>query len=184
MRQKQPARVVALIIASQAVSLLGGQMSTLAVGLWLFATTGAATPLAFIALSRVLARLLLAGSAGLLADRADRRLVLLAAEGLQALASLLLLLDLQAGTFHIWHLYGLAALQSAGATVQEPALFATIARLVSPQSYTRVNALQHLSGPLTAMLAPALSGLALTALGVSGVITIDLLLPSVSAKRH
>lgn len=175
MCQKQPARVVALIIVSQAVSLLGSQMSTLAVGLWLFATTGAATPLAFIALSRVLARLLLAGPAGLLADRADRRLVLLAAEGLQALASLLLLLDLQAGAFQIWHLYGLAALQSAGATVQEPALFATIARLVSPQDYTRVNALQHLAGPLAAMLAPALGGLALTAIGVSGVITVDLL---------
>lgn len=175
MRQKQPAHVVALIIASQAVSLLGSQMSTLAVGLWLFATTGATTPLAFIMVSRVLARLLLAGPAGLLADRADRRFVLLGAEGLQALASLLLLLDLQAGTFHIWHLYGLAALQSAGATVQEPALFATIARLVPPQGYTRVNALQHLSGPLAAMLAPALGGLALTTLGVSGVITIDLL---------
>ena len=69
------------------------------------------------------------------------RRVLLGAEVLQALASLLLLLDLVAGTFVTWHLYALTALQAAGAALQEPALLATTTQLVPLAQRTRANAL-------------------------------------------
>ena len=160
-RSGKVARVFVLLLASQSSSLLGSRMSAVAVGLWLFTTTGAVTPLALTALAAVLPRVLFTGPAGLLADHCDRRRVLLGAEVLQALASLLLLLDLVAGTFVTWHLYALTALQAAGAALQEPALLATTTQLVPLAQRTRANALQQLGGPLAAVLAPALAGLVL-----------------------
>jgi DHA3 family macrolide efflux protein-like MFS transporter len=175
MEWNRPVGVFLLLVGSQSISVLGSRMSALAVGLWLFAERGAATPLALTALFAILPRLLLGGVAGVLADRRDRRQLMLAAEGIQALASLALLADLLAGSFAVWHLYLLAALQAAGGAVQEPTLQASLARLVPPAERTRANAILQLAGPLAAVLAPPLAALALGSLGVAGVVALDLL---------
>jgi hypothetical protein len=163
------------LVASQALSLLGSRMSALAVALWLFAEGGLATPLALAALAAALPRLLLAAPAGLLADRADRRRILIAAESAQAFASLALLADLLAGTFAAWHLYLIVALQAAGGAVQEPALQASFTGLLPPEERTRANALHQLAGPLAGVLAPACAGVALATVGVAGAVALDLL---------
>jgi DHA3 family macrolide efflux protein-like MFS transporter len=175
MERDQRTAVFLVLVASQALSLLGSRMSALAVALWLFATGGLVTPLALTALAAVLPRLLLAGPAGLLADRADRRRILLAAESAQAFASLLLLADLLAGSFATWHLYLIATLQAAGGAVQEPALQASFTGLLPPEERTRANALQQLAGPLAGVLAPACAGVALATFGVAGAVALDLL---------
>lgn len=175
MEQNQRRDVFLALVVSQALSLLGSRMSAIAVALWLLAERGHATPLALTALAAALPRLLLAGPAGLLADRADRMRLLLAADAGQALASLLLLGGLLAGTFVVWHLYVIAALQAAGGAAQEPALQASFTRLVPPAERTRANALYQLVGPLAGVLAPALAGMVLATLGVAGAVALDLL---------
>ncbi len=72
----------------QAVSLLGSRIAGFALVWWLTDTTGSATVLATGTLVAILPEILLAPIAGAYVDRWDRRRVMMAADGLVALASL------------------------------------------------------------------------------------------------
>lgn len=104
-------RTLYVLTLTQALSLLGSRMSAVAVGLWVFARTGEATPLLLAAFFAELPLLLVGGLAGWLADRYDRRLVLVVGDAGQALGTAVLLASVLSGGFRLWHLYAASGLQ-------------------------------------------------------------------------
>jgi hypothetical protein len=75
------------IIGSQSLSLIGSRISGLAVSIWLYGTTGDVTPLALVGFFFVVPQIIAAGFAGALADRFDRKLVMIVSD-VRAVASL------------------------------------------------------------------------------------------------
>ncbi len=169
------ARTYYALIATEGVSLLGSQTSTLAVGVAVFRLTGQATPLALVGVFWAVPRIVLGGLGGALADRFDRRSLMLAANLGCAASSALLLLSFLSGAFQLWQLYALTVVDSVFGAVAAPALQASVAMLVPDRDRDRANAVQELTYPGAVVIAAALAGALYAAVGVAGAILIDML---------
>ena len=163
-----------VILATQTISLLGSQISGLAVSIAVFRQTGQATPLALVSFIFVAVQVVATGFAGALADRFDRRTLMLVANVGYALCSSLLLAAFLSGGFRLWQLYALTLANAVFGALEGPAYQASVAMLVPDRHRDRANAIQQLTGPAAGVLAPAAAGLLYAAFGVSGAILVDL----------
>jgi DHA3 family macrolide efflux protein-like MFS transporter len=162
------------LLLSQTLSLIGSRMTSIALGLWVFAATGQTTPLLLTAFFNELPGMLGGGLAGVLVDRWNRKTIMLLADLGQALGSLLLFVSFVSGAFQLWHLYTVALIQGIFATLQGPAERATVTLLIPDEHRERANGIMQLAFPLASILAPVLTGLIYAGVGVTGVIAVDL----------
>ena len=160
------------LLVTQTVSLIGAQISQYAVGIAVFRATGHATPLALVAVFSTFPAVLLGGLGGALADRFDRRAMMLIANGGYAVASGLLLLSFASGAFQLWHLYALTFGSAVFAALERPAFQASVAMLVRDAHRDRANAIGQMTGPAAGVIAPTLAGLLFAVSGVMGSIAI------------
>jgi MFS transporter, DHA3 family, macrolide efflux protein len=171
---QQKIRTFYTILITQTLSLIGSRISALALGFWIFAETGEATPLTLVAFFTTVPMVLASGLSGVLADRWDRRHVMLIADFGQAAGTVLLLISFNSGSFELWHLYLIAALQSVFGVFQGPAFQASVTTLIPDDQRDRANLIQQLTGPMSGIIAPAIAGLIYAVVGVTGSILIDL----------
>ncbi len=143
------------------MSLIGSRISEYAVGIAVFRSTGHATPLALVAFFSTVPAILLAGVSGALADRFDRRLLMLIANVGFIVLSGLLLLSFASGAFQLWQLYAVTLGASAFAALERPAFQASIAMLVPDSHRDRANAIGQVSGSAAGVIAPAVAGIPL-----------------------
>jgi MFS transporter, DHA3 family, macrolide efflux protein len=163
-----------VLVGSQTLSWMGSQTSSLAVGIAVFRLTGHATPIALVGVFAALPWIVLGGFGGALADRFDRRSLMLVANLGYALASGLLLLAFVSGSFRIWELYALTVANGVFGVLEGPALQASVAMLVPDRHRDRANAIQELSYPSAVVIAAALAGLLYAAFGVVGAIAVNM----------
>ena len=162
------------LIVTETVSLIGSRISGLAVSISVFGHTGHATPLALVAFFYTVPQLLAQGFGGALADRFDRRALMLIANLGFVLCSGLLLISFRSGAFQLWHLYALTFASALFAALDGPAFQASVAMLVPDHHRDRANAIGQLTSPIAGIIAPALAGLLYATMGVTGAITVDL----------
>jgi MFS transporter, DHA3 family, macrolide efflux protein len=163
------------LAASQTVSQIGSTMSFLAVGIYVYQQTGQATPLALLSLFMILPYLIVSGFAGVLADRYDRRKLMIIGDTGAALGSVALVISLASGNFQVWHLYAAALWQGIFSTIQRPAFEASVSQLVPEAQRNSANAIMQISKPTAILFASALTGFLYASLGVVGIFAIDLL---------
>jgi len=163
-----------VLLVTQAVSLIGSQISQYAVGIAVFRATGHATPLALVAFFSATPGIVLGGFAGALADRFDRRTLMLVANLGFAVVSGLLLVSFATGAFQLWHLYALTLAASVFAAFERPAFQASVTMLVPDSHRDRANAIGQMTGPAAGVIAPAAAGVLYAVVGVTGSIAIDI----------
>ena len=145
--------------ASQLVSQVGSQMQSVALHWHVYLLTGSPLALGAVGLTRALPTVLFSLLGGVLADRRDRRLVMLAAQSGMTLVALALFGLTLSGRETLVSLYALNALGAAAGAFDNPARQALIPRLVPPADLPGALAL-NLSMFQTALIAgPALAGL-------------------------
>ena len=162
------------LIVTQAVSLVGIQIGGYAVSIAVFRGTGHATPLTLVAFFQNAPFVLLSGFGGALADRFDRRRMMLAANVAFLVTTALLLASFASGAFRLWHLYLITLAGSVAAAFERPAFQASVAMLVPEHHRDRANAIGQLTGPTAGIVAPALAGLLYAAIGVVGAIGVNI----------
>lgn len=175
MGTRQTLRTFYILIATQVFSLIGSEMTSFALGIWVFTETGSATPLGLVAFFATLPRIIAPSFAGVLADRWDRRHVMMLADAGQALGTCALMLSFLTDHFALWQLYVVAAFQATFGLFQGPAFQASVTMLVPDSQRDRANALQQVTGPAAGMVAPTLAGMVFGLVGVAGVMAIDLI---------
>ncbi len=164
-----------LIWLGQVISIIGSGLTSFGLAVWIFERTGAATPFALTALFSTLPRILLAPVAGVVADRWNRRWIMILADTGSALVTLAALFLLNSSHFAIEHIYLIALAGAVCGAFQEPAYTASITMLVPPQELGRANGLVQLSQALEMLAAPIIAGALFPIIGLSGLITIDLI---------
>jgi len=175
MGQTTSIRTFYILILTQTFSYIGSQMTELAVGIKVFNDTGQVTPLALVGFFGMLPRILATSFAGVLADRWDRRCVLIVSDAGQALATFILLITLATGTFELWILYVLTVWQATFSMFQGPAFSASVTQLIPDAVRDRANAIQQVTGPAAGLVAPMLAGVLFAAIGVTGIIAVDII---------
>ncbi|GAB4501043.1 MAG: MFS transporter [Anaerolineales bacterium] len=161
------------IFTGQAVSLFGSSLVQFALVWYLTRQTGSATVLATATLIAMLPQVFIGPFAGALIDRWNRRLVMIFADGLIALATLFLAGLFWAGAAQIWHIYLILLIRSLGGAFHWPAMSASTSLMVPKEQLSRVaGANQTLQG-LLGIVAPPTGALLIGVLPTEGVLLID-----------
>src|SRR5512135_2399355 len=105
-----------LIWFGQTISLLGSGLTSFALGVWVYQTTGKVTSYALIALFTVIVTLLLSPLSGALVDRWNYRAVMLVSDSASALTTLVIAGLFYTGRLELWHIYVSVAVNAAFAT--------------------------------------------------------------------
>ena len=162
-----------VIWAGQLVSIIGSGLTHFALGVYVYQTTGSATPLALVLLANALPRLLFAPIAGALADRWDRRWMMILSDTGAGLATLVVWLLLATGKLQVWHIYLTGAASSFFGIFQQLAYRAATTLLVPKEHYGRAAGLVQLGSAIGQIISPILAGLLVVAIQIQGVILID-----------
>jgi DHA3 family macrolide efflux protein-like MFS transporter len=157
----------------QLVSILGSGLTSFALGVWIFERTGQATPFALVALFSTLPHVLLLPVAGSLADRFNRRWMMILSDSGAALVTAFTALMLFFGELQIWQIYLISLFSAIFSTFQQPAYTASITMLVPKKELARASGMQQASEAIEAILTPVIAGVLYTVIGLRGVILID-----------
>ena len=139
--------------------LLRGQTFTVSLFGNAFVSSSEAFGLGMLGLARVIPVLLFALAGGLLADRCDRRRVMIAMRLLAALVALTLTALTLAGQISVALIYLLTALGAAAIALDFPARQSIEANLVAPRHLSNAISLNMLVTKIATIAAPAIGGL-------------------------
>lgn len=162
-----------IIWIGQLISMLGSGLTSFGLGVWIFAQTGKATPFALTVLFGNLPRILLLPVAGSLADRRNRRWVMILSDVGNALVTISVFLLIMFGDLQFWHIYLIVTFGSIFSAFQEPAYTASITMLVPKKDLSRANGMLQMGQALEMIVTPIIAGVLFVAIGLSGILVID-----------
>ena len=155
------------------LSRTGSAMTTFAVTLQVYDMTSSTAAVGGIAVATLIPMVLIALPGGSLADRFDRRRLVLAMTVLAAAVSALLFAYAALRVAWVWPLYGLVAVESAVSAVTGPARTTFIPRLVRPEQRASAMALNRIIFQVVLIVGPALAGVIAAGIGVKGCYLVD-----------
>jgi MFS transporter, DHA3 family, macrolide efflux protein len=173
-RQTTNMRTFMTVWFGQAVSLIGSSMTDFAFTIWVWKLTGEATPLALFTFFTKLPQILFAPIAGVIVDRAPRKLLIMLSDTVSALLSITVLLLYVTQHLQIWHLYLIAAIKGTFELFQTLAFSASISVIVPKQHYNRASSMGFLASYGSNIVAPALASILYVVIGIAGILIIDL----------
>jgi MFS family permease len=105
---------------------------------------------------------------GVVADRMDRRLLLVIAAVVNVAVAAMMLLLFALGVLQLWHVITLALVSSLTWALDNPTRNAFVPDLVGPKDLTNAIALNAVAIEITVVVGPALGGVLIPAFGMSG----------------
>lgn len=165
-------RDLRLLIGGQLVSVLGTQMTGVAVSYQVYRLTRSSLDVGLVSLAMLLPLVIGALAGGAAADAADRRRLMLVVTALMAACSAGLAVN--AGTAaSLWPLYVLPALAAGLSGFFDAALQAVIPNLVGRPDVATANAMFQAVFQLSLVAGPSAAGLLLAGTGIGFVYWID-----------
>lgn len=162
-----------IVWLGQVASLFGSHLAGFVLGVWAYQQTKSVTAFSLISFFTVLPEIALLPVAGVIADRWDRRRVMLlgvVGSGLSGAALAVLAIT---GQLQLWHIYLMVTASSAFQSVQFPALSASITLLVPRRHLSRANGMVSLGTSLAMVAAPLVAGVFLSVIGLTRVLLIN-----------
>ncbi|WP_020485862.1 MFS transporter [Methylomonas sp. MK1] len=160
-----------LLFSAQVISLAGSGVTTVGLALFAHQLVGGNSAAAVIGnalMLRILAFLLFSQPAGVLADRANRKFMLIIADlvrfGLMALFPFV---------HSVWQVYLMIFLINAATAFFTPTYDSTIPEVVGSEQYVRALSLSRVAVDVEAVLGPALAGLLVSLLGLEWLFWFD-----------
>lgn len=169
-----------LLAMGQIVSMLGTHVSGVGLSIVAFIETGSVWWLSVIYLASRVPALLVAAHAGAVADRADRRRIVLVADSVAGVATAGAAALHVAGALELWHVVVLAVVGSLANAYQDPAFQAAVPTLVPADRLDRANGLLQVGSALGALAGPVLAGALVAFVGIGGILVLDLVTFSVA----
>lgn len=153
--------------AGNAVSLIGLWVQRLAVGWLAWKLTGSGFWLGAVAFADLFPVMLIGPFAGVIADRHDRRWILITGQFLALVQAMVLFALTLADVITIEALFGLSLLLGAIIAVNQPARLSFVPSLVAERDLPTAVAIGSVIFNLARFVGPATAGLIITTLGVA-----------------
>lgn len=118
--------------------------------------------------------------AGVWADRYNRKTLIMLADSMIAVATLILAILFFAGYDMIWLLFVVSAVRAFGSAVQMPAVGAFLPQLVPEDQLTKVNATNGSVQSFVLLISPMLSGALLTVANIQTIFLIDVVTAAIA----
>lgn len=162
------------LFISQFVSGLGTMVSYVAVPWQIYELTRSNAQVGLLGLVQLVPVLACGLLGGAVADRMDRKRLLLATEALMALCLVGLLANALSAAPSVGAIYALVAVLQAATGFHRPALEALTQKLARPDEFAAVAALSSVRGTVGMVAGPALAGLLIARWGAVGAYLVDL----------
>jgi MFS transporter, DHA1 family, staphyloferrin A biosynthesis exporter len=148
---------------------MGMQMQFVLRGFLAYELTGKATALAMVSLAIAIPMLVVAPFGGVVADRVNKRNLLIASQSVAAMASLVTALLILTDLIEFWHLLAVSFVTGVVFSFNMPARQALVPNLVPQHKLMNAISLQMGGMNLTRIIAPAMAGLLIAPLGMGWV---------------
>lgn len=167
--------VIVIIWLGQAVSIVTSYAAGFAATWYITETTGSALWLSLAAMCAYLPQGLLSPFGGVVADRFNRKSVMIAADLSIGALSALIGLVILAGHLEMWMILALVIGRSVGQAFHGPAMMAAMPLIVPARHLLRINTLDQLLMSIAGIGAPALGIMLYTAFGLHTAMFLDAL---------
>lgn len=165
-----------LIYIGQAFSILGSYAAQFAVIWWLTVTTESAITLSMATIVSFLPNIFMGPFAGVIIDRLNRRTVMMAADALVAVSSIMLAIAFtlsdQPG---LWFIYLVLFIRGVGNTFHAPAMQAAIPSLVPKDWLVKAGGWGNMIQSFSNILGPVLGAALIAFMPMPGIMLIDVL---------
>src|SRR5215470_2129874 len=159
------------LLTGQLISQTGDWFNSVALFTLLLRLTGSGEAVAYVLILKLLPTFFIGPVAGVVADRYNRKVIMIAADITRGILVLWFLLVRQPD--QVWMAYALTALEVAISTFFDPAKSATIPNVVDLDQLIPANALSSASWSVTLAIGAALGGLVTGVFGRNSAFVID-----------
>jgi MFS transporter, DHA3 family, macrolide efflux protein len=148
----------ALYLSSQAISMFGSMLVQYAIIWYVTLTTQSGLILTISTISGFLPQIVISLFAGVWADRYPRRVLIIFADLLTAVSTLILAVFFLLGYQELWLIFLVSAIRSVGSGIQAPSVNALLPQIVPTDKLIRVNGINGTLQPFIMIAAPIASG--------------------------
>ncbi|MCR4850857.1 MAG: MFS transporter [Lachnospiraceae bacterium] len=163
-----------LLWSGELVSSIGGGLTSFGLGVYIFNKTGSAAGMALVTLLGFLPTFLLGIPAGVLADRYDRRLLMMIGDGCSAVGVIYILISMLRGEATLTQICIGVLISAVFSALLEPSYRATITDLLTEEEYSKAGGLVSLAGSARYLISPLIAGLLLSVSDVRLLLVIDI----------
>lgn len=163
-----------LLWSGQLVSAIGSGLTSFGLGVYVFRQTGKASSVALVTLLAFMPSLLLGAAAGVLADRYDRRLMMVLGDSLSAVGIVYILICMISGEAQLWQICAGVTISSVFSSLLEPAYKATVTDMLTEEQYTKASGLVQVAGSAKYLISPVIAGFLLTVSDIRLLLAIDI----------
>jgi MFS family permease len=153
--------------AGQGVSLIGTWMQTVAQGWLVYTLSGSGTELGLVVALQMVPVLILAPYAGVIADRVNKRKLIIAVQAVMGVLALILGLLSVTGIVQLWEVFALAAALGVATAFDNPTRQAFVMELVGPDHLRNAVTLNSVLVNAARAVGPAVAGILIATVGVS-----------------
>ena len=163
-----------LLWAGELISAIGSGLTSFGLGVYVFRQTGSAADMALVTLLGFLPSFLLSIPAGVLADRYDRRLLMMIVDGCSALGILYIWICMMNGKAALYQICIGVFVSSVFSSLLEPPYRATVTDLLSKEEYSRASGMVSIAGSARYLISPILAGALLAVKDIELLLLLDI----------
>ena len=165
-----------IVWIGQLVSGIGGGLTAFTLGVYAYEKTQTATSFALVTLFSFLPSLLLRPIGGVLADRFDRRVMMIIGDigSAAGVAFIWFLLKYQ-GNIELWQIYLGVSISSIFLALQSPAYKASITDLLTEEQFAKASGLVQLASSAQYLVSPIVAGFLLSMTSIENILILDIL---------
>lgn len=163
-----------LLWSGEFISAIGSGLTAFGLGIYVFNQTGKASAMALVTLLGFMPSLLLSAVTGVLADRYDRRLLMVLGNSFSVFGLLFILICVLKGEAQLWQICVGVTITSVFSSLLEPAYKATITDLLTEDQYTKASGLVQVAGSSKYLISPIIAGFLLTVSDIKLLLVIDI----------
>lgn len=164
---------VALFLSGQMVSLFGSGLVQYAIMWHITLETRSGIMMTIYIIAGFIPTFIMSPISGVLADRYNRKKLILLADSFIAVSTLVMAILFLTGYGSIWLLFVISAIRAVGSGIHSPAIGAVIPQLVPEESLTRVNAINNSLQSMIFLLSPMAAAALLSAFRLEHIFFID-----------
>lgn len=173
--QQKSMKMFIVLLGGQFISSIGSGLTDFGLAVYVLRLTNSVSATAIISICAFLPTILLTPLGGILADRYDRRLMMMTGELFSGLGLVICLVSILSSQPSMLMICIGVAISSVFAALMEPAFKATLTDMISEEDFAKAGGLVQIANNAKLLISPALAGLLLRFTPVSTLLMIDIL---------
>ena len=157
------------------ISNIGSGMTAFALSVYIYEKTGSVSYVSLITLLSFMPSIILSPIGGLLADRYDRRLLMIIGDLFSGLGLVYILWNIQAGEKSIVPIFVGITFSSIFTSLLEPSYRATLTDILEEGNYAKASGLIQAAGSAKYLISPVIAGMILSVADIRVILLLDIM---------